>query len=45
MKNIELTPIQQERLIEYDAFLKMDLPEIIDDVAWMDAITELVTTG
>jgi hypothetical protein len=38
MDNLNLTPTQQERLDERDAFLKMDLPEIVDEIAWLDAV-------
>ena len=38
MDNLNLTPKQQERLDERDAFLKMDLPEIVDEIAWLDAV-------
>jgi hypothetical protein len=38
MDNLNLTPTQQERLDERDAFLKMDLPEIVDEIARLDAV-------
>lgn len=42
MDNLNLTPIQQERLIDRDILMLMDLDEIIDEVAFMDAISGFI---
>lgn len=42
MDNLNLNKKQQERLVDRDTLMRTELSEIIEDVAWMDAICLLI---
>ena len=42
MDNLNLTRMQQERLDDFDVLMLAELPDIIEDVAMMDAMCTLI---
>jgi len=42
MDNLNLTRMQQERLDDFDVLMLAELPDIIEDVAMMDAMCALI---